>query len=80
MITVIIDNVSDWERLRERLKIGKEETFFTFLGEDEDNFGRANEGSNVKGLSWFIKENIRYAVRSSKPIYPESIRAKVHDG
>lgn len=76
MITIIIENVSDWERLRERLKTSKEETFFTFLGEDEGGIGK---DSGSRGLSWFIKENVRYAVKSSKPIYPESIKAKVHD-
>lgn len=66
MITIIIESISDWERLREKFKIAKDETFFTFLGEGN-------------GLVWFIKDNARYTVKSSKPVYQESVRAKVHD-
>ncbi|PIN86556.1 hypothetical protein COV19_04195 [Candidatus Woesearchaeota archaeon CG10_big_fil_rev_8_21_14_0_10_44_13] len=77
MINIILDNVSDWERLRENFKISKHETFFTFLGEDEDT---TDEAKATKGLSWFIRENVRYAVKTPKPLYPEMIRARVHDG
>ncbi|MFC1732832.1 hypothetical protein ACFL6I_21225 [candidate division KSB1 bacterium] len=66
MITIIVESISEWDRLREKFKIPKDETFFTFLGEGN-------------GLAWFIKDNNKYAVKSSKPIYDESVRAKVHD-
>lgn len=66
MITVMIEEEGKWRQLREKLKIPKDETFFTFLGENN-------------GLTWFIKENVRYSVKSPKPVYAESIRARVSD-
>ena len=70
MITIIIERVSDWEELREKSGIGKEETFYTVID-------GLNSEKNV--LMWFMKEGMQYAARCSSPLYPESIKAKVHD-
>lgn len=70
MITIIIEKASDWEELREKFSIGKDETFYTVID------GLNNE-KNV--LMWFMREGMQYAARCPSPLYPESIKAKVHD-
>ena len=66
MITIIIEKTGDWERLRQKYSIDKDETFYMKTGEDTV-------------LVWFIKEGTRYAVRSSSPLFEESIRARMSD-
>lgn len=68
MITIIIDKVSDWEKLRERSGVDKKATFYTQMG-----------GSGEPVLVWFIKEGIQYSVRAVGPLYEESIKARIHD-
>ena len=70
MITIIIESISDWEGLREKSGIEKNFTFYTVID------GLNNE-KNV--LMWFMKEGMQYAARCQSPLYPESIKAKVHD-
>jgi len=70
MITIIIDNVSDWERLREKFHVEKKETFYTLIeGYSQDK----------SILMWFLKDNMQYSVRCAAPLFSEAIKAKVHD-
>ena len=48
MITIIIEDVSNWERLRERFHIEKKETFYTPIeGYSQDK----------SIMMWFMKDN-----------------------
>ncbi|MFO8015466.1 MAG: hypothetical protein R6U32_00015 [Candidatus Woesearchaeota archaeon] len=65
MITIIIDRNDDWERLRKKYSIDKDETFYM------------ETGNTI--LVWFMKDGVRYAMRGSAPPFEESIRARMHD-